>query len=149
MTLRALPPATTLLELAFVLVLLGILLGLAYPPLKRTLDRAAVRGAQGALAAGVARARSVAVARGGAVLVVEPAAARFWVEAGGEVVGTPTNLKVAYGASLSTDGTPAQRIAIRFDGLGIGRVANRTFHLRRGGAEANFTLSAYGRVRTW
>lgn len=149
MTLRALPPATTLLELAFILVLLGIVLGLAYPPLKRTLDRAAVRGAQGALAAGVARARSVAVARGGAVLVVEPGAARFWVESAGQVVGAPVDLKAAYGASLTADGGSAARITLRFDGLGIGRVANRTFHLRRGGAEANLTLSAYGRVRTW
>jgi hypothetical protein len=99
---------------------------------------------------GVARARSAAVARGGAALVVDLAGARFWVEAAaGEVVGVPVDLAEHYGVRVAVDGAPAERITLRFDGLGIGRITNRTFHLRRGRAEAHLTLSAYGRPRIW
>lgn len=141
---------TTLLELALVLSILGVLLGISYPVLRRGADGIAARGARDALGMGVARARVVAVARGGAALVVDLPGARFWIESvAGDTVGVPVDLAVRYGVRLTTDGSGAERVALRFDGLGIGRVVNRTFHLRRGNAEAHLTLSAYGRPRTW
>lgn len=143
-------PGTTLLELALVLSILGVLLGLGYPLFRKGLDGLAVRGARDTLGSGVARARVAALSRGGASLMVDLGAARFWVEsATGDTIGTPTDLAARYGVRVSTTGAGTDRVALRFDGLGIGRVANRTFQLRRGSAEANLTLSAYGRPRAW
>lgn len=143
-------PGTTLIELVFALTLLAILCGLAYPPLQQGLDRYAVRSARDALASGVARARAVAVARSGADLVVDVAAARFWIEAApGDTVGAPVDLAARYRVRFTVDGAAADRVALHFDGLGLGRLANRTFRLRRGGAEANLTLSSFGRPRRW
>jgi hypothetical protein len=59
------------------------------------------------------------------------------------------DLTARYGVRLATDGAPAEQIVLRFDGLGIGRVTNRTFLLSRGRAESRLTLSAYGRPRAW
>jgi hypothetical protein len=110
----------------------------------------AVRGARDTLGVGVARARIAAVARGGAALIVDLDEARFWVEASaGDTVGMPVDLAARYGILLELDGAPAERVTLRFDGLGIGRVTNRTFQFRRGRAESRLTLSAYGRPRSW
>lgn len=150
MKIRCLPPGATLLEVALVLSILGALLGISYSPLRRGLDTIAVRGARDALGTGVARARMAAVARGGASLVVDLEGARFWVEAAaGDTVGAPVDLAARYGVRLATEGAAAERVSLRFDALGIGRVTNRTFHLSRGRAEARLTLSAYGRPRPW
>jgi Tfp pilus assembly protein FimT len=141
---------TTLLELALVLSILGVLFGLAYPTLRHGLDVVAVQGARDALGSGVARTRTAAVSRGGATLMLDLRDARFWVEStSGDTVGAPVDLAARYGARLDVDGAPADRVALRFDGLGIGRVTNRTFQLRRGRAIARLTLSAYGRPRAW
>lgn len=141
---------TTLVELVFALVLLAVLFGVAVPPLREGLDRSAVRGARDALAAGVAHARVVAVARGGAVVVVEPEAARFRVETwDGDLAGEPVDLAARYGVRLEVRGGETDEVALHFDARGIGRVANRTFVFRRGGAEAGLTLSGHGRARRW
>ena len=145
---RHLPQGTSAVELLFTLTLLGILLGRAYPPLKGKLDGFAVRGARESDASAVERAAAVEVARGGAELVVDVAGARFWVEAGGDTVVPPVHLREQYGVTLVVDGG-AERHALRFDGRGLGRVANRTFRLQRGRAEARLTLSAHGRPRRW
>jgi len=144
------PSGTTLLELILVLSILGVLLGCSYPVFRRGLDGLAVRSARDALGAGVARARATALTRGGAVLIVDLDAARFWVEtAAGDTVGVPVDLAARYGVRITTTGTSAKQVTLRFDGIGIGRVANRTFQIRRGDSLAHLTLSAYGRPRPW
>lgn len=144
------PSGTTLLELVFALLLLSILLGVAVPPLREGRDRLAVQGARDALATGVAHARVVAIARGGAVVVIEPAAARFRVETpDGGLAGEVVDLATQYGVRLEVPGDDVDEIALRFDARGIGRVVNRTFVFRRGRAEAGLTLSVYGRARRW
>lgn len=141
---------TTLVELAVVLGILAVSIALAVPPLGRGLDRHAAWRARDALVAGIARTRAMAVARGGAVLVVDVAAGRFWIETpGGQRVGDPVDLWREYGVRLAVDGGREARLSLRFDGLGIARMANRTLRVVRGGAEAGVTLSAYGRVRRW
>lgn len=136
----------TLLETAVTLMLLGMLLGMALPPLGRARDAFAVRAAADALAAELARTRAVAVARGGAALVVDCDAARTWIEdAASGRVGRATDLAAAYGVRI--DGAGAERLVLRYDALGIGRMTSRTFRLRRGRADARIIVSAYGRVR--
>src|SRR5690606_18636107 len=83
----------------------------------------------------IARARATALTRGGAVLVVDVAAGRFWIETpGGERVGDPVDLWRDYGVRLAVDGGGEARLSLRFDGLGLGRMANRTLRVVRGGA---------------
>ncbi len=143
-------PGFTLVELLFTLTVLAILVGLAYVPLRRGLDGLAVRFARDALAAGVARARAIAVARGGAALVVDARDARAWIEtARGDTVGVPLDLAHRYGVRLETSGADGGPVLLAFDGRGLGLLANRTFLLRRGGQEARLTLSTYGRPRRW
>lgn len=140
---------SSFIELTLALCVVAVLLGLAVPALGAARDRFTVRAARDALAAGIARGRALAVVHGGAIVVVDPAAGRLWVEGGGgEVLGTPVDLARQFGVSISADGAegPAR---LRFDAMGIGRLANRTFRIRRGRAEAGVTLSAYGRVRAW
>ncbi|HEX7052137.1 MAG TPA: hypothetical protein VF188_18155 [Longimicrobiales bacterium] len=149
MTISRHPPGTTLVELLFALAILAILIGIAAPPLRRWLDRYATVGAREALAAGVARARSLAVGQGGAALVVDVGSGRFWVRAGGDVVEGPVDLGAQYRVELTVDGAAADRVVLRFDARGLGRLANRTFRLRRGDATAGLTLSTYGRPRRW
>lgn len=142
-------PGTSLTELLCALTILAVLLGLAFWPMARVLDRYGARAGRDALAAGIARARMLAVARGGATLVLEVPAGRFWVEAGGDTAAAPIDLFAHYSVVLAVDGAAADRVELRFDGLGIGRMVNRTVRVRRGSEEAGLTLSSYGRVRKW
>lgn len=139
------PSGYTLVELIFVLAVLGILLGIALPPLAHWRDRAAVHAAREELAGALAWTRLAAASRGGATLVLDPAGPRFWVRAAG-VDGPPVDLRQRYGVRI--DGRPALRL-FRYDLLGIGRITSATVRLRRGSAEAGLVVSAYGRVRRW
>lgn len=141
---------TTLVELVLALSLFAIVAGIAVPPVRHALDLLAVAAARESLAAAVARTRSVAAASGGATLVLHPAGARYWIEShAGESVQPPVDLATRYQVGLSAGGQDNGRIELRFDGLGIGRLANRTVTVQRGRAEAGITLSSYGRVRRW
>jgi Tfp pilus assembly protein FimT len=136
----------TLIEIATVLVLCGTLVGIAVPSIARTADRLAVRSARSELASAVSVARSTAMAVGGATLVIDVPAARAWVEpVSGASPGTVLELGARYGVTLH--GTRVERLALRFDGLGIGRMAGTTLQVRRGTASTSFVVSAYGRVR--
>lgn len=141
---------TTLIEIVLALSLLALVAGIAVPPLRHGLDLLAVAAARESLAAAVARTRSVAAARGGAILVLHPASARYWIESqSGESVQPPVDLNTRYRVELSAGAEAGGRIELRFDGLGLGRLANRTVTVRRGRSEAGITLSSYGRVRRW
>jgi len=147
---RSMPSGVTLLELLVVLSAIGLLLGLSYSPIRRGLDQLAVDSARESLGAGLARARSIAIVRGGANLIVDLEGAAFWVESvGGDTLGGVTYLGARYGVELTTVGAPADQVVLRFDRLGIGRLTNRTLRLERGTARAHLALSAYGRLRRW
>jgi hypothetical protein len=140
----------SLAELTLVLCLTAILLALAALPLRRILDRTATAAARDELAAALARTRAAAVGAGGAQLVIQLQEAVYHIErADGVVVEPPRDLTSLYDVRLATDGSASARVAIVFDGLGIGRLASRTIRIRRGDAEAGLTVSAYGRVRRW
>jgi Tfp pilus assembly protein FimT len=140
---------TTLLELALALCILGILLGAAAAPLDRGLDALATRAARDELAAAMRTTRVTARARGGATLVLDPGAATFTLRtAAGDTLRGPVDLAARHGVSMAVSGA-GRAVTVAYDGLGIGRMANRSVRLRRGGAEAGLTISAYGRVRVW
>ena len=141
-------PAYTLIELACTLMLIAVLLGLAAPPLGRALAWTRVRAARDVVAAEAARARSLAVARGGADLVLDLRHARAWLTAP-DTVTPPVEVADQRVVRLSADGADGDTVRIAFDALGLGRVASRTLRFRAAAAEARLTLSSYGRVRLW
>ncbi|MBI4546039.1 MAG: type II secretion system protein [Gemmatimonadetes bacterium] len=149
MNAHARPAGTTLVELLVVIGLLGILAASSIPSVARWLDAYTVRAARDALLAGLARARASAVARGHATFVIEVDRARFWAESDGDTVAAPVDLAADYGVRLETEGAPLERLELAFDALGLGRMAARTLHLRRGRAEAGIAISSYGRARPW
>ena len=136
---------TSLIELMVVLALLGLLLGIAAPPASRWRDVLAVRAARDELASGLAMTRARATATGGAALFLDASNGVFWI-ATGRGAGAVTDVGRRYGVSIEgADGV----VEIRYDALGIGRLANRTLRFRRGRAESGLAVSAYGRVRRW
>jgi prepilin-type N-terminal cleavage/methylation domain-containing protein len=136
----------TLIELAAVLVLAGLIAGTALPTMGRARDQVAVRGARAELAAALAATRATAISAGGATLVIDVPTGTAWIQAqDGSRVHHTVHLPARYGVTLHTRTGAA--LALRFDGLGIGRMTNATVQLRRGSAEASFIVSAYGRLR--
>jgi prepilin-type N-terminal cleavage/methylation domain-containing protein len=134
----------TLLEMTVAVSLSALLLAVGIPAARRSLDRMAVVGAREALVGMVVRARSEALARGGAAVVVDPVGGSVRVESGAAVLGS-LDLGTAFGVELDV-GTPLRPVRLTFDGLGIGRVASRTIVVRRGSTEAGMVVSSYGRV---
>jgi len=144
------PAGATLLELVCALTILAALLGLALPALGALADRAAARAARDALAAAAARTRALALARGGAALVVETRTGRVRIEGLDRSPLAPAmDLYQEYDVALATDGAAPDTVRLTFDALGLGRMTSRTFRLRRGRAEARLTIAAYGRIRSW
>jgi hypothetical protein len=131
----------TLAELSLALTLLALAAAALLPGARRQADRAALVGAREELAALVARTRGEAIARGGASLWIQPDG-RASIEAGDSVVA---ELDLAAGYAVALESAEAA-VELRFDGMGVGRVASRTLVLRRGAEEAELVLSAYGRV---
>lgn len=135
----------SLVSLVVGLSLLGMVLVATLPRVSGVLDQWACTAAREVLIARAERARLEAGRYGSAQLVVDPDSSRIWIE----VAGVPmdfVDLQVRYGVRLLQ---PAQTrpVRLRFDRLGIGRFANRTFEVGRGRAHATLTVSSYGRLR--
>lgn len=140
-------PGYTLLELTLVVSLATLLVGIAVPSMLRGLHALAVRGAHAELTATVAATRTAAIMAGGANVVIDLDAAAVWIEtAAGERVGDTRDLDRSYGVALESSRGPV--LTLRFDALGIGRLANATIRIRRGRAVSSIVVSAYGRVRS-
>jgi hypothetical protein len=134
----------TILELLTVLVLLGLVLAALLTSARRQVDRMAVLGAREEVAGLFHRARSEAIARGGAriLLTAEPARVELWA---GEGVLALARLTDEYGVVLAlSSGRP--EVELTFDALGLGRVASQTLRFARGGAEVRLVVSSLGRV---
>jgi prepilin-type N-terminal cleavage/methylation domain-containing protein len=135
--------AFTLPELMLVLAVAGILLGIALPPLSRTMDRINVQAAAAHLVAAHQRARIMAITRGqvltlsidSAVLTIAPKAGvpTLWSEPG----------PAAGAVSL---GGPTRRFTFSPQGFTLG-VSNASLHLSRGSATRTILISRLGRVR--
>ena len=135
----------TLLELAVVLVILGILCGIAAPALLRHLDRARVRHATDEIVTMLALARTTAVARESHVVTYFHAAdgvvAVIAHEGSDTVVARP--LAAVYGVSVQSN-----RDSTTYGPTGLGHgAANQTIVVRRGEAIDSVIISRLGRVR--
>lgn len=139
-------PGFTLTELLLVLTVLGILLSMVLPTVGRAFDVFAVRAARGALVAAAERARITALAQGGAVLFIDaPTNVVSILSHTGNQVGQPIRLGDDYGVQLALGGR--DQVGIRYDALGLGRIANTTVRIERRSVEGRVIFSIYGRAR--
>lgn len=136
----------SLTELLLVLCIMSIMLMLAAPAARDGMDSVRVRAARETAFGLAARARSVALARGGADIVFDLTDETAAIVASDGVVVTTASFS-EYDVDVASDN--AARIVLSYDARGIGRMASRTVHFARGNAEAGLTFSSYGRVRRW
>jgi prepilin-type N-terminal cleavage/methylation domain-containing protein len=135
----------TLLELVVSISIVGVFSTFAFARARSSLDALKVRGAREAFFGMVTRARVTAVERGGADLVFDFAGQTVSVQ---DRVGN-TIESLSYDVAAAADGSNVSRLALHYDGHGIGRMTSRTIRLRKGAAEGGLTFSSYGRVRRW
>lgn len=136
----------TVTELLLVMTVLGILLTMVVPTVGRAFDLLAVRAARSALVAAAERARITALAQGGAVLSIDTRAGVVSiVSSKGQSVGRPIRLADDYGVKLAVSGR--EQFGIRYDAVGLGRIANTTVLVARRRVEAKVVFSMYGRAR--
>lgn len=135
----------TLAEIATVLVLAGVALGMALPLTSRALDRWAVRAARDEALALLHRARMEARLAGGARLEIrlEPAAMAVFT---GDSLVAEWSGGAEGGVRIDLPGDRL-RDELWFDALGLGVVTSRTLVFRRGPAEARLVISSRGRAR--
>ena len=134
---------STLLELVVVIIVAGVLAGLAVPPLRDATARRAAQAAARDLALLLGTARQIAATRlDGAAVVFDTAAAVVQLRAGHRDVRT-LDLRAAYGVRLRTT-----RDSVAYDsrGLGIG-AANATLVVERSAAAETLVVSRLGRLR--
>jgi prepilin-type N-terminal cleavage/methylation domain-containing protein len=135
--------AFTLLELMIVVVLLGLLLGLAVPRFAAVRDAASVRAALADLGSCFSLARQSAIARRTTVAVVfDTASGSVELRTAGETISRHP-LRAEYGIVLG-----ANRDSAVYDARGLGYgVSNITVTIRRGTMIDTLTMSRLGRVR--
>lgn len=135
-----------MLEMSIVLVVIGVMTGLAAPRLAGYVDRIAVKRAENETAAFYGRARIAAVYRAVRVRIGFTgdslyAIAEGVVDSSIERIPGP----IRHGVTLT-----ASRAVIRIypNGLGLG-AANTKLVFRRGEAADSVTISRLGRLRRW
>ena len=124
---------------------MAVAASLSLPAGRLVRERLSVIGAREDLVAMIARARGEALRRGGSSLVIVESPAEIRIEAGGD-----TLQRVDLAAAWQTEvvlsgGRPSAEL--RFDALGLGRMAARSITLTRGSTVARLIVSAFGRVR--
>ena len=135
----------TLVELIFVLLLVGVAVSSVAPTARKAQDRAAVVAAREMLVGLVAEARQAAIETGAAgVRLFEGGGVAEVVTA--EAVLRRVALTSELGVSLELGGGRSD-VELSYDALGLGRMASQTVVLRRGDAAAELIVSSYGRVR--
>ena len=139
--------AFTLPELLIVLSIASIALALAMPSFLHAIDLLSVRAARETLLAAAFRTRTLALARGGAELVIDENGTATIHAAGARV--DSMNLTQRYRVSIQLENSARSRSSVRYDLLGVGRLAGLTVRLQRRSAEAGISFSAYGRPRVW
>lgn len=135
----------SLFEMCAVLVLMGLTSAALWSGGRGFRDRASVVGAREAVAGLVAEARAAALLHGGAEVRVVSGPWRAWYDSGGRV-GRNLDVEREWGVRVTLRGS-RDSTSLRYDALGLGRVASETFRFHRGRAESALVVSGYGRVR--
>jgi len=135
----------TLIELTFVLLLLGVTASFMAGPMRRLRDRAAVEAAREALVGVFVEARGAAIEAGGASVRIVEATGLAEANAAG-VTLRRVELASEFGVRLELGGTRPD-VDLRYDALGLGRMTSQTVVLRRSEATAQLVVSSYGRLR--
>ena len=135
----------TLVELLFVLTLMGATTASLAPTARQYRDRSSVVAAREALIGVLAEARLASMESGEAIvrITADPAV----VEA---AVRDSTIRRVALGSDYNVVlslNRGRSAVDLRFDALGLGRLAGQTIGIERGEASTNLIVSSYGRVR--
>lgn len=138
--------AFTLIELTLVLAILAALAAVATPLLGHGRRVLSVHNAATELAGLIALTRATAIATGGATLVIDLGTGTAAIEsAAGLRSGDPQPIAPRHGVTLAADRTSPLRI--RYDALGIGRLAATTIRIASDDVRATVIISSYGRVR--
>jgi prepilin-type N-terminal cleavage/methylation domain-containing protein len=133
----------TLPEIMLVLALIGIVLGIAVPPLSRTLDRIEVAAAASHIAAAHSRARLLAVARNRVVVLTVDSLSLNIRDRGTTVPLWSRRGPALAGVSLNG---PARTFTMSPQGYSLG-LSNATLRVSRGRATRAVIVSRLGRVR--
>jgi prepilin-type N-terminal cleavage/methylation domain-containing protein len=134
----------TLIELVFVLTLLGVTAASFAPAARRQRDRALVVGAREAVIGLLAEARTAAIERGGASVRIHTDPPDAEAVSGGVSLGR-ANVGAELGVAIDLGG-PSD-VELSYDALGLGRMAAQTISFRRGLETAQLVVSGYGRAR--
>ena len=135
----------TLVELLFVLTLMGAGAASLAPTARRYRERASVVAAREAFVGLLAEARAAAMESGEASVRVVSGP---W---SAQVVARDSTLRAVelegdFDVTLSLNGgRPA--VELRFGAMGLGLLAGQTIRFSRGDASAELVVSSYGRVR--
>jgi hypothetical protein len=126
---------------------LAVLTVLGWPRLKSTIDILAVRAARENAFGVFARARSLALQDGGAVIELSALNDRITVYTTSGAIAYELQL-TGQRVDLLPDVT-SDPVMLRYDAYGLGRMMSRTITLRAGNAVAGLVVSSFGRVRRW
>lgn len=133
-------PASSLLEMLIVCVIVGLVAAMAAPRVHAALDSIAVEGAAREVADAFAVGRLAALRYGSADVRLDSTS--ITVRAGGRVVHA-RNIVAGHGVNMRANTTVVRYAAT---GLGLG-VGNGTVILSKGAAMDSIVISRLGRVR--
>lgn len=134
----------TLMELAVAMALLGLAISHLFSAARHQSHRMAVVGAREDLAGILHRARTEAISRGGAEVVLTSSPPGVELLSGGDTLSR-ISLGESYGVALRLSRDRAET-RLRFGPLGLGLVASQTIGISRGEAEVFLVVSSLGRV---
>ena len=135
----------SLVELVIVVALLLLATSVGIPVSHRVRDAAAVHGAVSGLLALVTEARIVAVARGGAEVHLSDSPPSATIVVGGTTLRSAQFEPADRLVLRLPRGRP--RWTLRYDALGIGRIASSTLTVQAGEVSRRLVVSSYGRLR--
>lgn len=137
----------TLLEILTLITLLALVFSLVLRPLSSLADGMAVRGAREAAVGAFHRVRVEAMAAGGARIRLVSSSAQVSLLSRG-VVRASLNLRDEFGVEMALSGG-REEVELRFDALGIGRVASQSIRFSKGKARSGLVVSTLGRITRW